>query len=105
MTDDSPMKNILQSKTFWVNFIAALVAFLPAVKDWLAANPETALSALGAANILMRFVTSGKISLLGSEEPKPGTDSGMFPCLLVWIAAAGLLCAGLPSCNAGGLPI
>jgi hypothetical protein len=99
MTNNHPMKNILQSKTFWLNFIAALVAFVPAVKDWLAANPETALSALAAANVLVRFVTSGKVSLFGSEEPKPGTDSGMFPCLLVWITAAGLLCVGLPSCS------
>lgn len=97
-TDTTTMKPIYQSKTFWLNFIAMLCMFIPQVKTWLNANPETAVSVLTALNILVRFATSGKISLFGAGENDANTGSGMVPCWLVGIATAGL-CLGLPSCS------
>lgn len=91
-------KSIFISKTFWLNFIALLCVFVPQMKMWLAANPETAVSVLTALNILLRFATSGRISLFGAGEDSSNTGTGIAPCWLVGVAAAGL-CMALPSCS------
>lgn len=57
-------KNILKSKTFWLQAITVASAFVPQVQVWLAANPETAVAVIGAVNVLMRFATKGKVSLV-----------------------------------------
>ena len=58
-------KSILQSKTFWLQVITVTAVFFPAVQGWLVKNPETAVGVIGAVNVLLRFATSGKISLSG----------------------------------------
>ena len=67
------------SRTFWVNLVALLSLIVPAVRDWLAANPVEFVSALGAVNVLLRFVTAGKYEIKefpdDSEEEKE-TASG-----------------------------
>lgn len=109
MTHDPPTtmnaKSILQSKTFWLNVIALATAFFPVIKAWIAANPETAISALGALNILVRFVTSGRIVIFSAgetgAEDSAGMGSGMSPCWIAGLMAGGFLIgAALPSCTA-----
>jgi len=52
------------SKTVIVNLIMALSAFVPSVNAYLVANPEIVMSVLAGVNILLRFFTKEKISLL-----------------------------------------
>ncbi len=52
------------SKTVIVNLIMALSAFVPSVNVYLVANPEIVMSVLAGVNILLRFFTKEKISLL-----------------------------------------
>jgi hypothetical protein len=90
-------KSIFQSKTFWVNLIVLVSAFFPPVKAWLAANPETAIGAVTAVNVLLRFITSGRISLFGAgERDDAGNGLGM---VLIWIGMTAGLVMGLPSCS------
>ena len=61
------------SRTLWINVAALLSMLVPAVRDWLAANPVEFTSALGAINVLLRFVTVGKYQL---AEPAGDQDGG-----------------------------
>lgn len=61
------------SRTLWINVVALLSMLVPAVRDWLAANPVEFASALGAINVLLRFVTLGKYQLV---EPPGDQDGG-----------------------------
>lgn len=61
------------SRTLWINVAALLSMLVPSVRDWLAANPIEFTSALGAINVLLRFVTVGKYQL---AEPTGDKDGG-----------------------------
>lgn len=96
-------KPILKSKTFWVQVAALAAVFFPPVQEWLAKNPVEFVAVLGAVNVLVRFLTSGKISILGDTDG--GQANGW-----AWTLIAGGLCTAaagtLPSCSPGGsLPI
>jgi hypothetical protein len=68
------MKPIYKSKTFWANAIAVGTLFVPGLREWQAVNPEAAVVALGAANILLRIVTHGKITIFaGGNDDDNGT--------------------------------
>lgn len=56
-------KSFLKSKTFWTNIVIGAASFLPPVKQFLVSNPETAVSLISAVNVVLRFVTRGKIFL------------------------------------------
>jgi hypothetical protein len=96
-------KNILRSKTFWVQVIAFGASFYPPIGAWVAANPETALAALGAVNVLVRFATSGKVTIFQANDDNGGGSSGgasggnVLP-LLCCVCTAVALMTGLPSC-------
>lgn len=105
-------KSVLLSKTVWVQILAVLSLLIPQVKEWLAANPVEFLAALAAVNVLVRFVTSGRISIFGEEEAPEAKDSpGLGGPWLVVLGTAGLLGAAPPSCTPAdvaafrGLPI
>lgn len=85
-------KSILKSKTFWLNAIAFIAALFPACKEWIAANPESTIGVLTALNVLVRFATSGRISLFGAGEIAGPV------VVLLWGTAAGF-CMGLSSCS------
>lgn len=61
-------KTILQSKTFWVQMATLASAMVPAVQEFLAQNPVEFVAVLAAVNVLVRFVTSGKVTLIGAGE-------------------------------------
>lgn len=56
-------KSILTSKTFWVQVITVVAAFIPQVQSWLSTNPEAVVGVVAAINVLVRFATSGKVTL------------------------------------------
>ena len=109
------MKNILLSKTFWVQIVALLVLVFPAVKSWFDSNPVEYLTALAAVNVLLRFVTRGAVSILpgataGAEPSECDDETGNSGGLLAWLppaALAGLVGFSSPGCSpvpAGSLP-
>jgi hypothetical protein len=61
-------KSIFQSKTFWVQVATLAAAFAPPVQAFLIANPVEFVAVLTAINTVVRFVTSGKIAILGDGE-------------------------------------
>lgn len=61
------------SRTFWINAAALISLLVPSVRDWLAANPVEFTTALGAVNVLLRFVTVGKYQF---AEPAGDQDGG-----------------------------
>lgn len=91
-------KSFLASKTIWVQIIAFIAVLIPAVGTWCKANPETTIGALGAVNILVRFATSGKITLF---PPDAGGSSLLWTIGMLGMAAA--LGTALPSCSAASL--
>jgi hypothetical protein len=102
-------KHALASKTVWVQIVAVLSLLVPVVRDWLASNPVEFVAVLAAVNVIVRFITRGKISVFAAgnaAEEKTAGGSGGLPLLIVWGTAAGLCFTALPSCSAlAGLPI
>jgi hypothetical protein len=103
MTLEERRKSILRSKTFWVQVVAMLGVLVPAVQEWLAANPVEFVAVLVAVNVLIRFATSGAVTLFGAQEdPKvdedderSGPPGGAVPLALLACTAVALL--GSPS--------
>ena len=94
------MKSFVLSKTIWVQIVAVLCMFIPAVKDWFAANPVQFVAALGAINILVRFVTSGKVTVFADSSSAGTSGSGGTSgwTFLVTCAATVGFVGALPSC-------
>lgn len=92
-------KSILASKTFWLQLIAVASAFYPPVGLWVAANPVGAVAALGAVNILVRFVTKGAITIFPGDAGSVDGSGGLggSPLMLLLLCMAAVL-VGLPSC-------
>ena len=64
-------KSILKSKTFWVQVATLASVFAPPVQAFLVTNPVEFVALLTAINTVVRFVTSGRIVVLG-ETPDQG---------------------------------
>lgn len=60
-------KTVLQSKTFWVQILTVVCAFIPQVQSWVSQNPETFVGVLAAVNVIVRFATSGKVTLFSDK--------------------------------------
>jgi hypothetical protein len=69
---------------------------IPAVQEWLTTNPVSFVAALAAVNVLVRFVTHGRVNLLSTDEGD-GKNGGVAPAI-IGLIAAGALMGGLPSC-------
>ena len=52
-----------QSKTVWLNLIAALAAFSPVGSEWVQSHEQVFLIGFSALNIILRLVTKDKISI------------------------------------------
>lgn len=95
-------KSILQSKTVWLQLIAFAAAFFPPVQAFLVANPVTSVAVLSSVNILVRFVTGGKIAIFADGTDPSANSSGSAPAwalaILTGVTAAGLGLS-LPSCS------
>lgn len=55
-------KSFLKSKTLWVNLIAIIGGFFPAVREILEKNPEAGVYILGGINFLLRLMTKEKLT-------------------------------------------
>ena len=80
------MKPFLKSKTVWLQIITVLSLLLPQMQAWLAKNPEQVIEVLAALNILMRFATSGKITLFADDAASASKTPGW----ALWLGQAGL---------------
>lgn len=49
------------SKTLIVNAIIAIGSLIPSVREWVSANPESTLLAVGGIGAVLRFITRGRI--------------------------------------------
>ena len=93
-------KSIFLSKTFWVQVVTVVSLAFPQVRTWLEANPVEFVAVLAALNLLVRFATSGKISIFGAGEPDDDKSGGLGG-LPLWIVLGTAAClGGLPSCSA-----
>lgn len=54
------------SKTLWVNFIAASVAFFPGAQDYVAQHPLIIVEVIAVVNFGLRLVTKNALSLSDS---------------------------------------
>lgn len=57
----SDVKPFWQSKTFWANVVMGAAAFVPKVQEHL--TPEKMAIGFSVANMLLRFVSKGKITI------------------------------------------
>lgn len=71
-----------QTSAYWTNIVALLATLIPAVDEWLKANPTEFVSALAGLNIFVQFISSGKwflkdskSSLLSSENETTGSGN------------------------------
>jgi len=90
-------KSIFLSKTFWIQIIAIIVALFPPVTVWLKANPVEYVAIFAAVNLIVRFVTSGRVNIF-ADGGTGGSSGGVVPCGLLALTAAGLM-GLLPSCG------
>jgi hypothetical protein len=60
-----------QSKTILLNILALVAMAVPAVAGWVKENPVEPVAVLTALNLILRFVTSGKISIFGDDDDFP----------------------------------
>ncbi|MEI7912536.1 MAG: hypothetical protein WCK77_23150 [Verrucomicrobiota bacterium] len=95
------MKHFLQSKTIWLQVIAVLSLFIPQMQAWLAANPEQPVALFAALNVVVRFFTSGKVTLFtDSAGVVSGADK--LPGWAVMIGLGSLACLSgfcMPGCT------
>lgn len=84
-------KSILASKTFWIQLVAVVSLAVPAVRGWLDENPVEFVAVFAALNVLVRFVTSGKINIFG--------DSGSKVLPLLALVGTLAVLGGLPACS------
>lgn len=69
--EPTPPKGTLSSKTILTNSVVFLIAFLPALRDFLESMGMTEVSiyilqALAFLNIVLRFLTSGPVAGVGA---------------------------------------
>jgi hypothetical protein len=56
-------KTIFTSKTAAAQAIVAVAAFVPVARDFVAAHPQEVLLGIAAVNLILRFVTKGRVVL------------------------------------------
>jgi hypothetical protein len=64
----SPTKTIFTSKTMLVNGLIVAASFVPSVRDWMQAHPDTTMQIVAGANIALRWITKGRVTLFGSDS-------------------------------------
>ena len=104
-------KSLVQSKTVWLNLLALVCLFVPAVQTWLAANPVDFPAALVAANLILRFLTKGAVSILpasagpdASDTECDETGSRRLPLWLLLAGLGGLVGFSSPACSPVAAP-
>ena len=89
-------KSILLSKTFWLQVLALAAALYPPVGAWISANPVDSVAVFAAANVLVRFATSGRVNVFGENVTPP---AGGLMAIMGLGTAAGVMGFCLPSCS------
>lgn len=73
----------------------------PSVKDWLTNNPVEITTALGALNVILRFITSGKLGI--ADDQKSSETAEKTPEPPVVVSKNNLGGSGKLSCLIGAL--
>lgn len=95
-------KSIFRSKTFWLQVVTVASVLSPQVRAFVALNPVEATAMIAALNTLLRFATSGRVTLLSSKEDEEGQNGGgsgwnLLIATMGLAASAGML-PGLLAC-------
>ena len=85
-------KPLYQSRTIWVQLLAVVSALFPPVADWIAGNPESFVGVFAALNVLIRFITSGRVEVFGKS-------GGAALVALVGFGFLALAASSLTSCH------
>jgi len=56
-------KNVLVSKTLWVNLLMAIAAFFPSVNVWIGAHPDVFALGFSVINMILRMISKDKLEL------------------------------------------
>lgn len=106
VTVEETRKGILRSKTFWLQVLAFLSVLFPPVQSWLASNPVEAVALLAALNVLVRFATSGRVTIFSANE-NAGSEAAGGPLSLLMVCTVAGLSFGLalPSCSPAEYPV
>jgi hypothetical protein len=71
MTEPTPVslpmvdtKPLYQSKTFYLNLIAAILPLFPVVSAWVAENQEIYMAAWATLATVLRLITKDKVTLV-----------------------------------------
>jgi hypothetical protein len=59
---------LVGKKTLIVNAVIALAALYPPLAEIVSKHPVMTLQAITYANIVLRFLTKGRVSLFGSDS-------------------------------------
>ncbi len=102
MNPTAPAKAIFFSKTFWTQLVAIAAVFYPPVGAWVAGNPVEAVAVFAAVNVLVRFITSGRVTIFPDDNSPP---SGKVAAVVATTTLAGLVGLALPACMAGAMPV
>lgn len=57
-------KSVLQSKTFWVNVLGALLPLYPPAGEFVKSSPEIVAAGWALVNIVLRLVTKGSVVIV-----------------------------------------
>lgn len=96
-------KSILTSKTFWFNVLTILATLVPPIRAVLP-DTEVIMQLLGGVNILLRIVTSQRVTLRSDNNGDTGGQAGaggVVPLVLAPFLLLGAVGLGffLPSCS------
>lgn len=56
------IKKPWESKTVWANAIIGVAPLIPGASGWIAENPQGFGVAVGLLNVVLRFITTKKLS-------------------------------------------
>jgi hypothetical protein len=59
---------LVGKKTLIVNAIIALAALYPPASEWVSHHAVLTLQIISYANIILRFLTKGRVTLFGSDS-------------------------------------
>lgn len=60
---DQATKPFYLSRTLWVNVLSVAALLIPSVAAYSASHPTLAVDVLGAINVVLRLLTSDKLSI------------------------------------------
>jgi hypothetical protein len=92
-------KSIFRSKTFWLQVASLASLLFPQVRAFVSHNPEQFVSVLAAANVIVRFATSGRVEIFSRGDGQNQGGASGWMMLIVVVGGMAALAMALP-CHA-----